>query len=133
MKHRFVQPYYDAKGNIDKVGVNCPGCETEHLIPVAPAGSVQAWSFDGDYERPTFELNMRWGKGKEPRCRAGIRFGTWIFHTDCEHELAGEAVPMIPLEGADEARKPLVMESRIRDMRREFQRIEERLKDILNG
>ena len=92
---------------------HCPGCEKLHRVG-------PGWSFNHDYERPTFEPSvlvqgvqdlsdedhervMR-GEPVEPRplvCHSFVRDGQIQFLSDCTHELAGQTVALPPAgEGA---------------------------------
>nr|WP_241264071.1 DUF6527 family protein [Bowmanella dokdonensis] len=79
--------------------VECPGCKTLHQIWTT--GPVK-WSFNGDYERPTFSpslfVNPDGSNPTVPKCHSFIRNGIWEFLSDCTHELAGQKVPMIEVE-----------------------------------
>lgn len=76
----------------------CPGCNEGH-------GISEGWSFDGDYERPTFAPSfLTWlppnpEATREPfisgkRCHSFIRAGMIEFQSDCSHALAGQTVPL---------------------------------------
>lgn len=97
----------------------CPGCEQGHTIAF---GGAETWTWDGDAEHPTFspsvlalpreKLNeagkemVDAGRGSEltdehremtPRCHSFVRAGRIEYLADCEHELAGQTVDMVPL------------------------------------
>ena len=70
-------------------GVWCPGCETLHAI-----GNQH--SFNGNFQSPTFNPSILSLHGKS-RCHSFIKDGFWEFLSDCDHELAGQMVPMVPV------------------------------------
>lgn len=96
----------------------CPGCDAGHSITF---GGSETWQWDGDAEHPTFSpsvlsfprkrlidegLPMGMGPGEllhpsnttiTPRCHSFVRAGRIEYLTDCEHELAGRTVEMVPL------------------------------------
>lgn len=94
-----------------KVGVNywCDGCDGMHGITIEGPG---AWSFDGDYENPTFEpsqltTGVRYVRGSRDEverdaegkpikeiCHTFIRGGMVQFLGDCTHHLAGQTLPL---------------------------------------
>lgn len=95
----------------------CPGCKSEHVIPVeSPGYSEQVkWQFDGNEELPTFTPSVRlyttrgkwegekWIRGVEEHtiCHYNITAGQIIFHGDSEHELKGTTVPLPDLPPED--------------------------------
>lgn len=83
----------------------CPGCGGSHSIPTKERQSNGAiWSFDGNFERPTFSpsVNISWGKQADPsgdwpeggRCHYFIRDGKIQFCGDSTHELRGKTVDL---------------------------------------
>lgn len=100
----------------------CPGCNEAHVAAVGE-GSGPRWSFNGDYDRPTFTPSVlvrsghyvpgQEGKrcwctynaeqaaaGKEPGpfkcsvCHSFVRDGQIQFLGDCTHSLAGQTVAL---------------------------------------
>lgn len=79
----------------------CPGCEEHHAID-------ERWTFNGDYNRPTFDPSFRTWNDPDPRAAEGSKFRTgWNCHSyirdgqiqflgDCTHKLAGKTVPIPP-------------------------------------
>jgi|ERR1017187_10157113 hypothetical protein len=87
----------------------CPGCKETHRLP-------DAWSFNGDLDRPTFKPSFKHtGKqaitdefgewtGEYRRDAAGVALdgcchyiltdGVLDFQRDCHHALAGTKVPL---------------------------------------
>lgn len=75
----------------------CPACGFGHLFD-------PRWKFNGDVERPTFEPSMlvhanpRSGP-PSVRCHSFLRDGVWEYLGDCQHEMAGQRVPVPELSG----------------------------------
>ena len=81
----------------------CPACGFEHSFRVDLEGHGHwddAWSFDGNYDSPTFSpsmgANLRRQEEHHPRCHSFVKAGVWQFLKDCTHEMAGQHVPMVP-------------------------------------
>lgn len=81
----------------------CPGCDEVHGIKIAGQGS--SWSFNGDYERPTFSPSVLiWtnhdGQKRLPEgqrrteCHYFIRDGRIEFCGDSPHKLSGQTVDL---------------------------------------
>jgi Family of unknown function (DUF6527) len=74
----------------------CPGCGSRHQIWIGN-GPGPRWTFDGNYERPTFSpsILVRWNERAVPKvCHSFVRDGQIQFLNDCTHELAGKTVPL---------------------------------------
>lgn len=63
----------------------CPGCRREHNFDVREG----EWSFDGDWDNPTFSPSLAL-----PNCHLFVKNGVIEFLGDCKHALAGQNVPM---------------------------------------
>ena len=83
----------------------CPACDFEHAFRVdldghGKWGSQGVWSFDGNYENPTFNpsmgANLHQIEKHHPACHSFLENGVWRFLEDCTHGMAGQRVPMIP-------------------------------------
>ena len=82
----------------------CPACGFEHSFYVDFEGHGKhkrsVWSFNGDYEKPTFTPSMGFNLHKQeehhPVCHSFLRDGVWQYLGDCTHEMANQHVPMIP-------------------------------------
>ena len=82
----------------------CPACGFEHSFAVDLEGhgkhTNQIWSFNGDYDNPTFTPSMLSNRGQReehhPICHSFVRHGMWQFLGDCTHNMAKYHVPMIP-------------------------------------
>lgn len=108
-------------GEVGQVRFHCPGCKTDHAVSV---GTPTSWSYNGDPESPTFmpSILVRSGhylKGQPPggcwcdykmeeplqegeskyefrcvHCHSYVTDGQIHFLPDCNHELAGQTVPL---------------------------------------
>lgn len=78
----------------------CPGCDDSHAVEVTD--QTYRWEWDGNLDAPTISPSIL-VNGREPRhpgrplCHSFVRSGQWQFLGDCEHALAGQTVPMVPL------------------------------------
>lgn len=61
----------------------CPGCELIH-------SPNDTWTFNGDFEKPTFEPSILVTAGDQLRCHSFVTDGNIKFLDDCNHALAGE-------------------------------------------
>lgn len=103
----------------------CPGCDTHHGPTIE---GPRTWQFNGDYVKPTlapsilvrgYEISEEGlamiARGEEPPdngeprvsrrypgrdtvCHSFVRDGRIEFLSDCTHALAGQTVPLEPLE-----------------------------------
>lgn len=96
------------------LGFWCPGCEEMHVVN-------SGWTFDGNYEKPTFSPSIlvtvghytpshrgdcwcTWNERhpndstrfKCSRCHSFVRNGRIEFLSDCSHALAGQTVELLP-------------------------------------
>ena len=87
------------------LGALCPACGFEHKFCVDPDGTGRhgtrdVWTFDGNYDRPTFSPSMLANKNRQedhhPLCHSFVQNGQWKFLGDCTHDMAGQTVDMIP-------------------------------------
>lgn len=83
--------------------IHCPACGCCHgFVP-------GRWTFNGDYERPTFSPSMlsrvgpmpmvpfgRPDAGKVHVCHSYVRDGQIEYLSDCTHAMAGQTVPLEP-------------------------------------
>lgn len=82
----------------------CPACREMHDYAVeGPQRNGAQWSFNGDYERPTFTPSMRisWGMGADRpvrQCHYFVTDGQIRYCADSTHALAGLTVnlPDVP-------------------------------------
>lgn len=90
----------DAVGN---VWIWCPGCETHHILAVDAPNSLNArWTFNGDFEKPTFSpsLLVRWEHVKHV-CHSFITDGFINFLQDSTHKLSGQNVELPDVDISD--------------------------------
>ena len=98
----------DPDPQVASLSALCPACGFEHGFNVDLVGHGKwsadspVWSFDGNYDLPTFSPSMLANRDKlyehHPVCHSFLRAGVWEFLGDCTHEMAGQNVPMIPPE-----------------------------------
>jgi hypothetical protein len=71
----------------------CPGCDTVHAARVE---GVNAWTWNGDTERPTLSPSLLStssdAMGVAQRCHCYIRDGRLEFLNDSSHALRGQTV-----------------------------------------
>ena len=65
----------------------CPACERFHLLP-------DAWPFNGNQERPTFEGSFLHRGSNDLRCHYVVTDGVLLFGHDCAHAMLNTNVPM---------------------------------------
>lgn len=97
----------------------CPGCDDLHQV-LTGKGAGPRWGFNGSYERPTFTPSVlvrghklvrdergRWtgewerdasGSPVPSVCHSFVTDGQIQFLGDCTHALAGQTVPLPPVE-----------------------------------
>lgn len=66
----------------------CPGCQTNHRI------DSPRWTFNGDYEKPTFSPSLVTDPNGPNHCHLFVRDGKLEFLADSKHALAGKTVDM---------------------------------------
>ena len=100
---------YREPDRVVQIAALCPACRTLHRFRVdkeywAVSGATPSdvWSFNGDYERPTFHPSMGANFSgyypDRPRCHSFLTDGVWNFLADSTHKMAGQSVAMIPIE-----------------------------------
>lgn len=91
----------------------CPGCNEPHGIRIEagadfPNGKPALWTFDGNYETPTFSPSIRCFTThttddddkplpepiQETLCHYFIKAGMIEFCSDCPHRLSGQTVEL---------------------------------------
>jgi hypothetical protein len=97
------------------IGFYCPACKTLHVFD-------ERWTFDGDYDQPTFTPSLRTSSGhyvagsqRRPdgkcgicesakergvqsicgMCHLNVTKGRVTFHADCTHDMAGQTAAMV--------------------------------------
>lgn len=89
------------------IHIKCPGCG-HHLLLVSwlPEGEAQEsphaqgkphWSFNGDFDRPTFQPSIL-SRGGTDVCHSFVADGRIQFLSDCTHVLAGHTVDLPEME-----------------------------------
>lgn len=79
----------------------CPGCQDVHQVRLQDTTRPGGWTFNGDYERPTFtpSIAVDWYEGPErvhQVCHSHVSDGHIQFLGDCTHALVGQTVPIGP-------------------------------------
>ena len=85
--------------------INCPACG-EHTIAVfIPFSNGAKWSFNGDFEKPTFSpsINIHYGASddgeiKERRCHFFVADGKITFCGDCTHKFANQTLDLLDVK-----------------------------------
>lgn len=107
--------------NHGDVAFYCPGCKEYHYIQVRAGNEHPSWTFNGDYEKPTFSpsILVRSGhyvpgaksddcwcnfkerfpdEGEPPFkcgiCHSFIREGKIQYLSDCTHDYAGQTIEL---------------------------------------
>lgn len=83
-----------------KLMFECPGCGCGHFVFVGNG----RWTWNGSLELPTLSPSVRvegYVADKPVRCHSWVRDGHIQFLRDCDHELAGQTVPLPTWSGAD--------------------------------
>jgi hypothetical protein len=83
-----------ADGEIYGYSFFCPGCEHSHVFFVK--GS-KTWSFNNDFEAPTFSPSLLntcpdHPDSRQRRCHLNLIAGILVFAGDCSHPFAGKQV-----------------------------------------
>lgn len=73
---------------------DCPGCGYGHGFKTQ--GDGPCWTFNGDMEKPTISPSLL--VTGQYKCHSFIRDGQIQFLSDCDHALAGQTVPLEPIE-----------------------------------
>lgn len=87
----------DIKNQADEVAgviIYCPGCKTHHVFD-------KRWSFNGDYEKPTFSPSMLVNASHPElglRCHSFVEDGKIRFLSDCDHELKNQTIELPDVE-----------------------------------
>lgn len=96
-----------AKVKMGLLRMHCPGCGCSHQVPV-DTGSPKDWTWNGSLTAPTLSPSLHVhphltlddddNRVETPRCHSFVRDGQWQFLGDCTHELAGQTVPVPPIQ-----------------------------------
>jgi hypothetical protein len=90
--------------------IRCPVCGWHEFPKVGRPGA--SWTFNGNYEKPTFHPSMNEKVGPFPdghstRCHFVLTNGVLKFCDDCTHDMKGKSVPLEPWTPAEAARHGL--------------------------
>lgn len=96
----------DRSGSYQALKFKCPGCASAdktglHMLPVSgDSNGKPMWDYDGNDDAPTLSPSIltRTGPNESFVCHSYIRAGMIEFLADSTHELAGQTVPLPPLE-----------------------------------
>jgi len=82
-----------ASASEGSVAFFCKGCDAPHIIHIGQ-GSGERWSFNGNYDRPTFSPSVlvTWAPGRV--CHSFITDGRIQYLDDSFHEIAGQTVDL---------------------------------------
>lgn len=82
----------------------CPACGDEHIFYTKKPPGAHAWTFNGDFEKPTFGPSMliRWGNKipghenlEEGRvCHYFVKNGMIEYCGDCTHPMANQKLEL---------------------------------------
>jgi hypothetical protein len=70
----------------------CPGCQKHHNIPAWTDSKTPSWKFSGDWLYPSFTPAVRYLN--RPRCHFNLTMGVIEYQDDCDHNLAGQRIPL---------------------------------------
>ena len=71
----------------------CPACECGHGFKTEGPGP--AWTWNGDYEKPTVNPSLSVNAPPVPRCHFYLIDGFFQYSSDSGHALAARKVPMV--------------------------------------
>lgn len=89
----------DKNGNFYAYLIECPACKSPHVFD-------KRWTFNGDYNKPTFSPSMKssWGGTIDPVsnrievpeqvCHSFVRDGKIEFLNDCTHDMKNSVVEL---------------------------------------
>ncbi len=81
--------------------LGCPGCGGFHTVYVntEPGDTgAEPWEWDGNLDAPTVSPSILVNASRpDHRCHSFVRAGCWEYLSDCDHDLAGQTVPLGPL------------------------------------
>lgn len=76
---------------------NCPGCGCRHWVNINPNREGPKWSFNGDYDKPTFMPSIHVITPNKV-CHSYIKEGQIEFLEDSYHNLKGQTVDLPDME-----------------------------------
>lgn len=77
----------------------CPACKAPHFVHVTLGGVDSGWSFNSNYEKPTFFPSVM-ARGYSERLRTDFVCHSYVFDGqirflgDCSHGMIGMTVPL---------------------------------------
>lgn len=77
---------------------DCPGCNEAHGAHTKQPNPLTGakWQFNGDFTAPTLTPSVHVKIEGKTKCHCFITSGIIHFLDDCDHNLKGQAVPMLP-------------------------------------
>ena len=104
MKIKMIKLYHG--DHVIGYGYFCPACKYRHWTRILDSDNegYTIWDFNGDIDNPTFSPSVKhtteYGEPHRPDkiCHYYIINSEIRYETDCTHELAGQTIPMIPIE-----------------------------------
>ena len=93
MKARPMKSFeHDQGREIQSIWIECPGCNMNHRMPIE--GNHPRWSFNGDFEKPTFTPSIHYKTEGKTVCHSFIADGKIQFLNDSTHALTGQTVDL---------------------------------------
>jgi hypothetical protein len=93
MESAVIRPQIQNEAE-DRYVFYCPGCRSHHWIRTR--GQHPVWSWNGSLDRPSVQPSILIPL-EGYRCHSFMEDGHLRFLPDCDHSLAGQRVPMIPI------------------------------------
>ena len=97
MKEKVVTKLTSDGGKNPRHRIHCPACKCSHIFD-------ERWTFDGDYDKPTFSPSMLVHEDKAyreasndrhgHRCHSFVRKGIMQFLSDCTHAMKNKNVEL---------------------------------------
>jgi hypothetical protein len=99
-----VHEVVNKDGEVIGYAIRCPACDAEdmgfaHVFYKKMKNDIPGWSFNGDFEKPTFTPSMlataKYGDpadGKDHRCHSFVTDGFIQYLGDCSHSMMNQTV-----------------------------------------
>lgn len=97
MNKNTVAKHISDDGKKTSYRIHCPACKNSHVFD-------ERWTFDGNYETPTFSPSMlvhedkTWRENSNDkhghRCHSYVRKGVMEFLSDCTHSMKNTRVEL---------------------------------------
>lgn len=105
-----VVEIFEHDNGLKSVLLSCPGCGFSHAAAIVrpPGKPGPVWKFNDNAERPTLSPSLKvtvdeYGPRNEKLvCHSFITDGEIRFLRDCTHKLAGQTVPLKPIDSEGE-------------------------------